>query len=176
MDSFVKGDATFSLGAKGLLHDRKHAPETGDGNSHGAEFTKNFVPALDGDSLLMKGYRCKDFGETVDTMLGQLDRHLDGVNDPSQNGLQCGPITVTFEELFDGDGLLAVLGILGIERSKDRVDSVEEDAANSGELVTVALSASDEIVHKHVHEGCAAGARASKRRVALQRYIDCCCR
>jgi hypothetical protein len=74
------------------------------------------------------------------------------------------PGPITLEKLFDGDGLLAGVGVGGGQRAKDTIDGLEEDAVDAVLAALIPLHQAQEVVHVDVDvlQGLAArGARQS---------------
>ena len=57
---------------------------------------------MQGDAFLRRGYRVQEFVEAVESMLGEFDRHLESVDDPTEDDLASGPVSVALGEFFSG--------------------------------------------------------------------------
>ena len=61
------------------------------------------MPLFDACTVLCSGNGGKDFCESVDTMLRQLDCHVDGVYDPSQDQIESGKRVISLSQFLHGD-------------------------------------------------------------------------
>ena len=79
----------------------------------------------------------------------ELEGLPDGVDDPAQDDLAGPPTAVSFEELLQGDGFVAVF-LVGKRVSQDLVDRVQQVPTESRHAFAPPLAQLDEVVHEHV--------------------------
>jgi hypothetical protein len=90
------------------------------------------MPPMLGESNAGLGgwHRSQDLQEVVDPLWGQLDGLADSVDEPSEYHLSCHPTPIPFQNLFDRDGFLSVVGTVGgVQGPEDGADGCEKDAA-----------------------------------------------
>ena len=80
MHSLLQQDSGAKLVGQGVLHVAEEMVRARQGKSHQPELAEHLVPLPHACLLLRDGNRGKDVGEALDAMRGQMDRHVDGVN------------------------------------------------------------------------------------------------
>ena len=105
--------------------------------------------------------------QALHSALGQVNRHIDGVDHPPQHLLHGGPGAVTFLELLEGHRLPTERAVGLFEGSEDIINSMEEDTAYPTTVGNgwreiflllpcrrrlVFLSKGDEIIDEDVHD------------------------
>jgi hypothetical protein len=72
-------------------------------------------------------------------VFGQLDGLCDGVDNPTEEDLACGPLSISLSKFAEGDGFRAVCGIGRAVRSEDVIDGLEDGGTNTFPEAWVAL-------------------------------------
>lgn len=82
--------------SKSFLQEGEKATGPQDGNGHGTEFSKDFVPCFSGNQLLSRCDIVEDLLEALFVMRGGLNGPLQGVDDPPQHSFPGVPSCVAF--------------------------------------------------------------------------------
>jgi hypothetical protein len=100
----------------------------------------------------------------------------DRIDNPTKQRLQGLPGAVALEQLLDRDGLLADVGVAGIEGPEDGVDRLKEDAAHAILTAGATLNQAQVVVDVNIDvlEGLAAGALREVARLRRRERGDRC--
>jgi hypothetical protein len=109
MDSARQSDATIGLVAKCFMEQAEEASALGNGDRHGAKFSKNLLPFFHRQARLSWGHLIQEGKEAVLAVLGQLDGHQDGIDDPSKDELVTFPVGVALSKFPGQHGFFAML-------------------------------------------------------------------
>jgi hypothetical protein len=124
----------------------EEAARTRESHRHGPKFAKNLVPVLGGSPLLGAGDGVEDDLEALSAVQGKFQRHGFGVEEPAKHELPSGPVGVSLLELFDRNGLLACRVVVVAEGTKQAINGVQKDTANSSTTLRGALDHTKVIV------------------------------
>ena len=91
--------------------------------------------------------RSKKFVEMFKTMGRKFDRSRYDVDEPAKDGFGCQKRAVALEKLLEGVRVFLPFVVVGIRRSEDSVDAMEQNPAEAPSAVTVSLRQQDKIVH-----------------------------
>jgi hypothetical protein len=138
------------LVAQGFLEETEQASTPRNSDGHGSELPQNLLPSLDGAALLRYREGLQDLLEALLTVSWELNRHLEGVNDPSKNELARCPAGIALLELLDRRWLLAVRSIRLLQGAEHCIQRMKEDASKILQLLSVALAHANEIVDENV--------------------------
>ena len=131
MDSFTECDPSFDFFGDGQLHVAEKVFGAWHGQRHGAELAEDLVPLFDARAFLINRDARQDCSEAFDAVRGQGDCHVDCVQDPAEDDLGSVPGAIPLEELLEGDDLLSVGAVVGVEGTQDFVDGVHEEATDA---------------------------------------------
>ncbi len=139
--------------AKGGLEGAEEAPSAGQGNDHGAELAKEFVPEARGNALGCARDRSQQVVKAQQAVRGERDSGGVGINDPTQDKFAGGPGAIPLTELFFGGRFLAVDRIGWEKGTEDPVKGVQEFAFDVTPPRSGALDYGDKIVNVHIGVG-----------------------
>ena len=147
-DVLIDSDAVaFGVGQP-VLKSAEEASASRYCDGHVSEFSEDPLPLLDGDALLAsQGF---EYGEQSGTLVfWQFDGACDGVEEPTQDDLACGPGAIALQEFLEGCGLLAI-GFVCCWWLQRSVDSVQDQSSHGGQTVAAPLHQGHEIVDEDI--------------------------
>ena len=139
--------AVLLLMAKRFLQQGEEAAGAREGDGHGTQFTKEFMPMADGNLFLSWKDGGKEFVQTVHAVGGQGDGTGHRVNQPAKHDLRGAPCPISFSKFLEGGRLLTGWSVRGFKGAKHLVERVEERAFNSKPPGWSALHQTKEIIH-----------------------------
>ena len=97
------------------------------------------------------GERSEKFVETFKTVGRKFDRARDGVNEPAKDGFGCQKRAVALEKLLEGVRVFLLFVVVGIRRSEDSVNVMEQNPAEAPSAFTAPLRQQDKVVYIAIH-------------------------
>lgn len=92
MHSLPQRNSSAKLVGQGVLHVTEEVARSWQGKQgHGPELAEHLVPLPHTCLLLRDRYGSEDVGEALDSMWGQMYRHVDSVDNPHEHCLDGAP-------------------------------------------------------------------------------------
>ena len=117
------------------------------GKGHGAQFAKELVPRLDGNTALGREDGKEDVVEALHAVGGQRDGGCNGVDVPAQDSLASGPGGIPFEHLLEGGRLLAMGVVPRLEGPEHIVEGMEQNTFNAAAGARRPLGETNEVIN-----------------------------
>jgi hypothetical protein len=108
------------------------------------------MPLPDGEAALTPRDGGKEFSETSAAIRGEFESHGDAVEDPTQDVFLSFPIGIALAKFLDRGRLASGRRVVGVERTEDLIDGVQERASHVKPAFRVALDQTKIIVNVDV--------------------------
>jgi hypothetical protein len=140
------------ISAEGLLEETEKTAGARERNRHGAEFSQDAMPFLDGDTALRGRNAIEELEEASGAAGGEREGHVRGVDNPSQNFFDGVPRGVALAKFFNRNRFFP-MGLSGRQWAKNIVDRVKKDTPHVLAAGEGTLAGTNEIVDEDI-KGC----------------------